>query len=103
MNSNDEIVDSLMKKSTEMEKQVTKFTENPTPDYTIAINTIITEVRDIKQNNNRNEELTLRRRGTETYSSMPLLSAYTARLTELELPVFSNKFFRWPSTVLMLM
>jgi hypothetical protein len=45
MDSNDEIVDSLVKKNTEMEKQVAKFTENPIPDYSVSINTIITDVR----------------------------------------------------------
>lgn len=59
MDSNDEIVDSLVKKNTEMEKQVTKITDNPVPDYSIAINTILTEVKEIKQNIKRNEELTL--------------------------------------------
>ncbi|RWY57540.1 hypothetical protein [Mucilaginibacter gilvus] len=59
MDSNDEIVDSLVKKNTEMEKQVTKITDNSVPDYSIAINTILTEVREIKQNIKQNDELTL--------------------------------------------
>jgi hypothetical protein len=59
MDSNDEIVDSLVKKNTEMEKQVTKITDNPAPDYSVAINAILTEVRGIKQNNKSDEELTL--------------------------------------------
>ena len=59
MDSNDEIVDSLVKKNTEMEKQVAKITENPVPDYSVAINAILTEVRGIKQNNKSDEELTL--------------------------------------------
>jgi hypothetical protein len=59
MDSNDEIVDSLVKKHTEMEKQVTKITDNPAPDYSVAINAILTEVRGIKQNNKSDEELTL--------------------------------------------
>ena len=59
MDSNDEIVDSLVKKNTEMEKQVTKITDKPVPDYAAAINAILTEVRVIKQNNKSDEELTL--------------------------------------------
>lgn len=59
MNSNDEIVDSLVKKNTETEKQITKFAENPPLDYSVAINTILTGLREIKQDNTRIEELTL--------------------------------------------
>ncbi|MGF7078106.1 hypothetical protein [Mucilaginibacter sp. UYCu711] len=59
MDSNDEIVDSLVKKNTEMEKRVAKITDNPAPDYSVAINAILTEVRGIKQNNKSDEELTL--------------------------------------------
>jgi hypothetical protein len=59
MDSNDEIVDSLVKKNTEMEKQVAKITENPVLDYSVAINTILTDVREIKQNIKQNEELAL--------------------------------------------
>jgi len=59
MDSNDEIIDSLVKKNTAMEKQVTKITDNPAPDYGVAINAILTEIRGIKQNNKSDEELTL--------------------------------------------
>jgi hypothetical protein len=48
MDSNDEIVDSLVKKNTEMEKQVTKITDNPIPDFSVVINTILSEIREIK-------------------------------------------------------
>jgi len=71
MDSNDEIVDSLVKKNTELEKQVTKITENPVPDYSDDIKTIITEVRDIKQNNKRVDELTLLRQISEKLSKVP--------------------------------
>ncbi|MDP9077635.1 MAG: hypothetical protein M3O71_09460 [Bacteroidota bacterium] len=71
MDSNDEIVDSLVKKNAEMEKQVTKITENPIPDYSVAINTILTEVREIKQNFKRNEELTLLKQINEKLSKVP--------------------------------
>jgi len=71
MDSNDEIVDSLVKKNTEMEKQVTKITDNPVPDYSIAIYTILTEVREIKQNIKQNDELTLLKQIYEKLSKVP--------------------------------
>ncbi len=71
VDSNDEIVDSLVKKNTEMEKQVAKFVENPTPDYSDGINTIITEVRDIKRNNKRDEELILLKQINEKLNKVP--------------------------------
>ncbi len=80
MDSNDEIVDSLVKKNTEMEKQVTKFTENPTPDYSVGINTIITEVRDIKQRNKRDEELTLLKQINEKLNEIPTSATKQLRI-----------------------
>ena len=71
MDSNDEIVDSLVKKNTEMEKQVTKITDNPVPDYAAAINAILTEVRVIKQNIKQNDELTLLKQIYEKLSKVP--------------------------------
>ena len=71
MDSNDEIVDSLVKKNTEMEKQVEKITENPVPDYSVAINTILTEVREIKQNIKQNDELPLLKQIYEKLSKVP--------------------------------
>ena len=71
MDSNDEIVDNLVKKNTEMEKQVTKITDNPVPDYSIAIYTILTEVREIKQNIKQNDELTLLKQIYEKLSKVP--------------------------------
>jgi len=59
MDSNDEIVDNLVKKNTGMEKQIAKIIENPVPDYSVVINTILSEVRLIKQNIKQNEELPL--------------------------------------------
>jgi hypothetical protein len=71
MDSNDEIVDSLVKKNTEMEKQVNKITDNPIPDYSIVINTILTEVREIKQNVKQNDELTLLKQIYEKLNKVP--------------------------------
>lgn len=71
MDSNDEIVDSLVKKNTEMEKQLTKIIENPVPDYSVAINTILTEVKEIKQNIKQSEELTLLKHIYEKLNKVP--------------------------------
>jgi hypothetical protein len=71
MDSNDEIVDSLVKKNTEMEKQVTKITDNPVPDYSIEINNILNEVREIKQNIKQNEELALLKQIYEKLNKVP--------------------------------
>jgi len=54
-----------------MEKQVTKITDNPVPDYSIVINTILTEVREIKQNIKQNDELTLLKQIYEKLSKVP--------------------------------
>ena len=64
-------MDSLVKKNTEMEKQVTKFTGNPTHDYSVAINTILTEVSEIKQNNKSDEELTLLKQIKDKMDKVP--------------------------------
>jgi hypothetical protein len=71
MDSNDEIVDSLVKKNTELEKQVTKITENPFPNYSDDIKTIITEVRDIKRHNKTDEELALLKQISEKLNKAP--------------------------------
>jgi hypothetical protein len=59
MDSNDEIVDSLVKKNTEIEKELAHFAETRIPDYSVGINTIIAEIRDIRQNDKMDEQLTL--------------------------------------------
>ena len=71
MDSNDEIVDSLVKKNTELEKQVTKITENPIPDYSEDIKTIITEVRNIKQHDKNDEEITFLKQINEKLNKVP--------------------------------
>jgi hypothetical protein len=71
MDTNDEIVDSLVKKNTEMEKQVAKITEDSVSDYSVAINTILTEVREIKQNIKQNKELTLLKQIYEKSNKVP--------------------------------
>ncbi|MEO6520868.1 MAG: hypothetical protein ABIN91_04265 [Mucilaginibacter sp.] len=80
MDSNDEIVDSLVKKNTEMEKQVAKIATNPIPDYSIAINTILTEVRGIKQDIKRNDELTLLKQIYEKLSKVPTSATKQLRI-----------------------
>jgi hypothetical protein len=71
MDSNDEIVDNLVKKNTEMEKHITKIAENPVPDYSVAIGTILIEVREIKQNIKQNEELTLLKQIKDKMDKVP--------------------------------
>jgi hypothetical protein len=71
MDNNDEIIDSLIKKNTEMEKQVTRITDNPVPDYSVAINAILNEVKEIKLDIQRNDELTLLKQIYEKLSKVP--------------------------------
>lgn len=59
MDSSEEIVDNLVKNSVEMEKQVAKIAEIHIPDYSVAMDTIIREVREIKQNNRVDQQLIL--------------------------------------------
>lgn len=80
MDSNDEIVDSLVKKNTEVEKQLLKITENSIPDYSGAINTILTEVREIKQSIKRNDELTLLTQIYEKLSKVPTTATKQLRI-----------------------
>ena len=80
MDSNDEIVDSLVKKNTELEKQVTKITDNPVPDYSVAINAILTEIRRIKQNNESDEELTLLKQIKDKMDKVPTFSTKQLRI-----------------------
>lgn len=80
MDSNDEIVDSLVKKHTEMEKQVAKITENPIPDYSVAMDTILTEVRGIKQDIKSDEELTLLKQMCEKLSKIPTSATKQLRI-----------------------
>ena len=80
MDSYDEIVDSLVKKNTEMEKQVTKISENPVSDYSVAIDTILTEVREIKKNNQKGEELILLKRVNDKLSKVPTSATKQLRI-----------------------
>ena len=80
MDSNDEIVDSLVKKHTEMEKQIAKITENPIPDYSVAMDTILTEVRGIKQDIKSDEELTLLKQMCEKLSKIPTSATKQLRI-----------------------
>ncbi|AMR33457.1 hypothetical protein A0256_19550 [Mucilaginibacter sp. PAMC 26640] len=59
MDSSEEIVDNLVKNSLEMEKQVAKIAEIHIPDYSVAMDTIIREVREIKQNDRTDQQLIL--------------------------------------------
>ncbi len=80
MDGNDEIVDNLVKKNTEMEKKVTRITENPVPDYSVAINTILAEVKEIKQNIKQSEELALLKQIYERLSKVPTSATKQLRI-----------------------
>jgi len=58
MDSNEEIIDNLIKKTTELEKQVVKMPEVNIPDYSATLNTIIKELADIKRDN-KSDQLSL--------------------------------------------
>jgi hypothetical protein len=80
MDSNDEIVDSLVKKNTEMEKKVANITANPIPDYSVAINIILTEVKEIKHNIKQNDELSLLKQIYEKLSKVPTSATKQLRI-----------------------
>jgi hypothetical protein len=80
MDSNDEIVDSLVKKNTEIENQVAKISENSVPDYSVAINIILTEVREIKQDIKQNDESTLLKQLYEKLSKVPTSATKQLRI-----------------------
>src|SRR5437879_2320256 len=71
LDSNDEIIDSLVKRNTEMEKEVAKVAEINVPDYSVAIDALIIEVRDIMQSNKSHEELTLLKQINEKLDKAP--------------------------------
>ncbi|MEO7048588.1 MAG: hypothetical protein ABI091_25030 [Ferruginibacter sp.] len=71
MDSSEEIVDNLVKNSVEMEKQVAKIAEIHIPDYSVAMDAIIREVREIKQNNRANQQLILLKTINEKLDKVP--------------------------------
>jgi len=71
MDSSEEIVDNLVKNSVEMEKQVAKIAEIHIPDYSVAMDTIIREVREIKQNNRADQQLILLKTLNEKLDKAP--------------------------------
>lgn len=71
MDSTDEIIDNLVKNSSNIEKQLTRLAGNPIPDYSVELDAIITEVREGKQNNIRDEELTLLKQINDKLNRVP--------------------------------
>jgi hypothetical protein len=71
MDSSEEIVDNLVKNSLEMEKQVAKIAEIHIPDYSVAMDTIIREVREIKQNDRADQQLILLKTLNEKLDKAP--------------------------------
>ncbi|MET3981262.1 hypothetical protein ABIB62_003660 [Mucilaginibacter sp. UYP25] len=80
MDNNDEIVDSLVKKHTAMERQVANIMANPFPDYSVAMDTILTEVREIRQDIKRDEELALLKQLHEKLSKVPTSATKQLRI-----------------------
>ena len=78
MDSNEEIIDNLVKKTTELEKQVMKIPEVNIPDYSATLNTIIKEIADIKRDNKPDQ--------------LSLLNAINGKLDRL--PKSANRQFR---------
>jgi hypothetical protein len=71
MDSSEEIVDNLVKNSVEMEKQMAKISEIHIPDYSVAMDTIIREVRGIKQNDRADQQLILLKTLNEKLDKAP--------------------------------
>lgn len=59
MNSNEEIIDNLVKKSTELEKQIAKAAEINMPDYSSILDTIMREIGELKSSNRQDQQLNL--------------------------------------------
>lgn len=77
---NDEVIDNLVKKNTELEKKVAQFVETPIPDYTDGINTILTEIKNFKQGNKSDEELALLRKIYEKFTKVPTSATKQLRI-----------------------
>jgi len=58
IDSNEEIIDNLIKKTTELEKQVMKIPEVNIPDYSATLSAIIKELANIKRDN-KSDQLSL--------------------------------------------
>ena len=71
MDSNDEVIDNLVKKNAELEKKVAQFVETPIPDYSNGINTILDEIRNFEQSNRGDEVLTVLKQINEKFDKVP--------------------------------
>ncbi|MCO5950587.1 hypothetical protein [Mucilaginibacter flavidus] len=80
MDSNDEVIDNLVKKNTELEKKLAQFVETPIPDYSAGINTILTEIRNFKQGNKGDEELALLKQLNEKLDDIPTSATKQLRI-----------------------
>ena len=59
MDSNEEIIDNLIKKTTELEKQVTKIPEVNVPDYSETLDDLVKELANIRRDNHSEQQLNL--------------------------------------------
>src|ERR1700749_1112756 len=57
MDQADEIIDNLVKKTTELEKQAASIPEISIPDYSVSLNTIIKALNEIQKADKREQEL----------------------------------------------
>lgn len=71
MDSSEEIIDNLIKKTTELEKQVTNIPEVNIPDYSAMLNAMIEELKKIKLINAADKQLNLLNTINEKLDGLP--------------------------------
>lgn len=85
MNSNEEIIDNLVKKTTELEKQIAKTTEIHLPDYSSVLDTLIREISELKLVGKQDQQL-------------DLLNAIKTNLDNQPKPIRQIRFLLFPET-----
>src|SRR6185437_7882360 len=85
MNQADEIIDNLVKKATELEKQVADIQEINIPDYSASLDTVIKAVNEI-------------RAATSKSQGLDLLNAIKAKLDNQPKPARQIRFLLFPET-----
>jgi len=85
MDQTDETIDNLVKKTTELEKQVTSIPEVDIPDYSASLDSIIKAVNEIKASSNKRPDLNL-------------LNAISRKLDNQPKPTRQIRFLLFPET-----
>lgn len=80
MDSNDEIIENLIKKTTELEKQVANAPEVIIPDYLASLDTIIKALAEIQTANIKEQELNLLNAISAKLDKLPKVSHRQVRL-----------------------